>query len=323
MNIKRFTALFMAVIMCFCLCACESTNRFKDYLSDSESEESENIDFSDKVTIVGDPVPETAAPTATPEPTPVPTPQPTPTPIPTAAPTVYIVNNGELTITKNPTGETVPVGGTAKFVAYASNFANMDWILVSPTKNADGNYEAYTAKEAPKYFDGLLVDGAYSSMLVLGNIPAELNGWRAQARFWASGSSTAKYTTGAQITVTGVVPTASPATEQECRDLAYLCRGYINEYAATKGYTTSEVKDFSYSNGTADFYVIITNSICKIEGKFKADINDTYGYYPTHAYVYETGSTSPRDEIIYGSSNDWKYFQNLIDSNAVDAGGTE
>lgn len=328
----RVIALVLILVMCVSLSGCRGTNRYLESgLGDDAADASAS--FSDNVTIAGQHVGSdaSAAPetTAVPVVTAVPTAAPTATPAPTAAPTptptssIYVVDTGVLTITKSPTSETVAEGGKASFVAYANNFAKMDWILVSPTLNADGVYQAYTALEAPNYFPGLVSTGTSSSTLILSNIPASLNGWRVQARFWASGSSTSQYTGAATIYVIGATPSPSPtptpsskATEAECRVYAENCRNYINTYASAKGYTVGAVEDFSYSDGLAGFSVQLSNSVCTIKGSFYATNDCEYGYYPAYAAVYNTQGAQI-SENIYGSTSDWQYFQSLIDSYAT------
>ena len=114
------------------------------------------------------------------------------TPVQTAAP---IQNNQKPVITKNPTGETVEVGGTAQFVARADGATSFVWRIVS----ADTT-NTVTASEAPYYF-GVSVSGQDTERLTLSNIPKSMDGWAIECKFTnAAGSS---YTTGAILTVKG------------------------------------------------------------------------------------------------------------------------
>ena len=114
------------------------------------------------------------------------------TPVQTAAP---IQTNQPPVITKNPTGETVEVGGTAQFVARADGATSFVWRIVS----ADTT-NTVTASEAPYYF-GVSVSGQDTERLTLSNIPKSMNGWAIECKFTnAAGSS---YTTGAILTVKG------------------------------------------------------------------------------------------------------------------------
>lgn len=113
-------------------------------------------------------------------------------PAPTQTP---VQTNQKPVITKNPTGETVEVGGTAQFVARADGATSFVWRIVS----ADTT-NTVTAAEAPSYF-GVTVSGQDTERLTLSNIPKSMNGWAIECKFTnAAGSS---YTTGAILTVTG------------------------------------------------------------------------------------------------------------------------
>ena len=115
------------------------------------------------------------------------------TPVQTAPP---IQTNQKPVITKNPTGETVEVGGTAQFVARADGATSFVWRIVS----ADTT-NTVTANEAAWYFSGLQVSGQDTERLTLSNIPKSMDGWAVECKFTnAAGSS---FTTGAIITVTG------------------------------------------------------------------------------------------------------------------------
>ena len=105
-------------------------------------------------------------------------------------------------ITKNPTGETVEVGGSAQFVARADNADSFVWRLVS----ADTT-NTIPAKDASYYFNGLEVSGADTERLSLSNIPKSLNGWAVECKFTnAAGSS---FTTGAIVRVSGATSTTN------------------------------------------------------------------------------------------------------------------
>lgn len=326
MKKRTLILLILAVAVCFSLCACGRNRFLESELSGTGTssdipKDAGQADFSGKVTIVGQATaaPEEVTPTQEPvqtsAPTPSPTPAPTPTPTPAPTSSVYIVDNGQLTITKSPTAETVDVGGKCSFVAYATNFYSMDWILVSPEKNSDGIYQAYTAKEAPKYFDGLGVQGETSSTLILSNIPASLNGWRAQARFWASGSSTAKYSNGAIITVRNAEPTPAPKDySEECAQRASACQGYVSAYATANGYpSASEIEGYIYSSGKAFFNLTLRNDIYTIVAEFCADPGlSEYDAYPVNAQVYTNDGFELVKDYTYGSSANWGDFKTML-----------
>lgn len=120
-----------------------------------------------------------------------------PTVAPTATPAP--LNNEPPKITKNPTGETVEPGGSAKFIARADNAKYFVWRLVS----ADTT-NTVPAEDGPSYFSGLKVSGTDSDTLVLSNIPQSLDGWCAECKFVNDYGTS--FTTGAIITVKSKTP---------------------------------------------------------------------------------------------------------------------
>ena len=122
--------------------------------------------------------------------------RPTPTPAPAPGGLPYI--------TKNPTGETVDIGGSATFVARADGADKIIWRLVSPDTS-----NTIEVQNASGTFPGLGVSGQGSEKLVLSNIPKELNKWCAECRFVNSAGSS--FTNGAIITVRNASPTGAAA----------------------------------------------------------------------------------------------------------------
>ena len=98
-----------------------------------------------------------------------PTPTTPPTPTPTPTPSLPV-------ITKDPTDETVNVGGDCWFIADYSNALYAVWHFVSPDGRTDYRYDA---QEVATAFPGLRIENGDYSALHLLNIPAEMNGWRA------------------------------------------------------------------------------------------------------------------------------------------------
>ncbi len=123
-----------------------------------------------------------------------PTPTPTAAPVITAAPTATPVPTTAPKITKHPTGETVEVGGTAKFIARAENATSFVWRIVS----ADTT-NTVLAQDAPGYFGSVKVSGLDSEMLVLSNIPKNMDGWSVECKFTGPGGTS--FTNGAVIRV--------------------------------------------------------------------------------------------------------------------------
>lgn len=127
---------------------------------------------------------------------------PTPgVPAPTATPNPYAPPY----ITKHPTGETVEVGGSAKFIARADNASKIIWRLVSEDTNT-----TYNCADAPDYFPGLSVDGLGTECLILSGITSGMNKWCVEAKFEGPGG--VEYSNGARLTV---VQKATPSPKPQ------------------------------------------------------------------------------------------------------------
>lgn len=85
-------------------------------------------------------------------------------------------------VTKSPTSESVPYGGSCIFIAHASNATSITWYIA----NTDASVIA-KASDAPSYVSGLRVSGANSDTLSLSNIPSWMNGYQVQACFEGEG----------------------------------------------------------------------------------------------------------------------------------------
>ena len=106
-------------------------------------------------------------------------------------------------ITKDPTGETVKVNGSAQFVTRYENARIAEWHFVSPDGTRDLVYT-----QAQSEFAGLKIKGGNTKDLTLESIPAALNGWKVYCRFTNnSGSANSGM---ALITVRGAGTTATP-----------------------------------------------------------------------------------------------------------------
>ena len=140
------------------------------------------------------------APTTAPEATATTTPTPTPTPTATPTPTPSLP-----AITKDPTDETVDVGGDCWFIAYCSNAPYAVWHFVSP--DGKTNYR-YDAQEIQTAFPGLQIENGDQSTLHLVKIPAEMNGWRACCEF--RNDSGKSVTSGYAVVHVNGAPAATP-----------------------------------------------------------------------------------------------------------------
>ncbi len=89
---------------------------------------------------------------------------------------------GGVRVTKSPTSESVPYGGSCLFIAHAVNASSITWYLA----NADTSI-IIPASEAPAYVAGLSVSGTSSDTLSLSGIPSWMNGYMVQACFEGEG----------------------------------------------------------------------------------------------------------------------------------------
>ncbi len=95
-------------------------------------------------------------------------------------------------VTKNPTSESVPYGGSCIFIAHAANATSVTWILTT----SDGSISA-PAYEAADNISGLYVSGGNTDTLRLSGIPSWMNGCMVQACFTGEGGPV--YTEAARI----------------------------------------------------------------------------------------------------------------------------
>lgn len=85
-------------------------------------------------------------------------------------------------VTKSPTSEVVYEGGSASFVAYANNSTGISWLIINPNGK-----EFFEASSLAQSLPGLSISGTASNTLTIGCIPASLDGWYIQARFYGEG----------------------------------------------------------------------------------------------------------------------------------------
>jgi hypothetical protein len=103
-----------------------------------------------------------------------------------------LINNGKVRVTKSPTSESVPYGGSCIFIAHAANAGSVTWYIA----NEDGTSIA-TAYEAADNVSGLYVSGGNTDTLKLSGIPSWMNGYQVQACFTGEGGPV--YTNVAKI----------------------------------------------------------------------------------------------------------------------------
>ena len=85
-------------------------------------------------------------------------------------------------VTKSPTSESVPYGGSCLFIAHAANATSVTWYIAS----ADGSI-ILTAYEAADKVSGLHVSGGNTDTLSLSGIPSWMGGCQVQACFTGEG----------------------------------------------------------------------------------------------------------------------------------------
>ena len=117
--------------------------------------------------------------------------------------------SGNVRVTKSPTSESVPYGGSCLFIAHAANAASITWYIA----NSDASIIT-TAAEAPSRVSGLYVSGANSDTLSLSGIPSWMNGCQVQACFTGEGGPV--YTEIARIW------TYQPVQEPKCAGWTWL-----------------------------------------------------------------------------------------------------
>ena len=87
-------------------------------------------------------------------------------------------------ITKNPTSESLSVGGRTWFIAHADNADGITWLFVSPSG------QQYGLEETLAFHAGLSLEVLPEDTLAVSNVPASFNGWGIQARFDGPGGYT-------------------------------------------------------------------------------------------------------------------------------------
>jgi len=117
--------------------------------------------------------------------TPAPQPQYTQQPQPVQQPqfTQQPQVGGPVTITKNPTSESLAAGGKTWFIAHASNASSLTWLLTSPQG------QTYTLSQAMQANPGLMLQELPDDTLGVSNVPASVDGWSVQARFDGPGGT--------------------------------------------------------------------------------------------------------------------------------------
>ena len=103
-----------------------------------------------------------------------------------------------ITITKNPTNERHFAGESAMFIAGANNYDRIEWRFIAPN-GSDFSLDAFIAQ-----FPACSVKGQGTTTLVINNLQAGMDGWRAYCRFGLGNS----YADTAAAVIGVSIPTA-------------------------------------------------------------------------------------------------------------------
>lgn len=126
-------------------------------------------------------------------------------------------SGGPVTITKNPTSESIAAGGKTWFIAHANNASSLTWLFTSPQG------QLYDLRQAMQANPGLQLQELEQDTLAVSNVPVSFDGWSIQARFDGPGGSA----------------TTSPAMI------------YVDDYVTAYGPVLSNYY-YAYTNGVAD-----------------------------------------------------------------------
>ena len=108
-------------------------------------------------------------------------PQPQVTAQPQYAPQPQL--GGPVTVTKNPTSESLAAGGKTWFIAHANNASSLTWLFTSPQG------QSFTMQQAMAANPGLRLQELPEDTLEVSNVPASFDNWSVQARFDGPGGS--------------------------------------------------------------------------------------------------------------------------------------
>lgn len=92
-------------------------------------------------------------------------------------PDIPVGSNGNIVITKNPTAESLAIGGKNWFIAHATGADTVTWQLI------DSMNRVYSLSSAMAANPGLKTAVQNRDTLEISNVPASLNGWFARAVF--------------------------------------------------------------------------------------------------------------------------------------------
>lgn len=164
---------------------------------------------------------------------------PAPAPAPTPAPQIPVGQSGNIRITKNPTSESLSIGGKTWFIAHAENASGITWQFIDP------NGRVLSVEETMSENAGLSLQVLDGDTIAVDKVPQSLNGWGVQAVF--SDGNNAAATSPAYIYVGDFVGAYSEVIQKYKN--AYAA-GSI-DYGRAMEYGISEMAGYSTSAGYA------------------------------------------------------------------------
>ena len=201
-------------------------------------------------------------------------------------------------ITKNPTSESLSVGGRTWFIAHADNATRIFWLMLSP----EGEY--YTLEDAMALHPGLELEALEEDTLALRNVPLSLNGWAAVARF--DGGGTYVVTSPAYVTVADyvdayadVIAAYREAYQNSDRNAGYAYEHGVSELIAYSEHVGYALKDLDRDGvpelivagmemGESDFGV---NALFDLYTLKEGEPLNLAGSWPRNRYYLRTDNT--------------------------------
>ena len=220
-------------------------------------------------------------------------------------------NNPEFNITKNPTSESLTIGGKTWFIAHADNGVAPTWQMLDP----EG--EVYTLSAAMDSNPGLQLEVLPQDTLAVSNVPLSVNGWSVVARFDGDGGSLTTepaflYVGDFMTAYNGVIQKYKDAYESGSRDAGYAYEHGISEIIAYSGHVGYALKDLDKNGvpemiiagiGTEDFsdkmiYAIYTLSDNKPVNLAQSRARSRY-YLRTDSLIVNEGSGGAAFSEVY------------------------
>ena len=163
-----------------------------------------------------------------------------------------------IVITKNPTSESMNIGGKTWFIAHADNAQSIAWLMVDVSGNS------HSLQETMALNQGLLLEALDGDTLAVSNVPASLNGWSVLARFDSSAGSA--YTEPASVYVgdfmglySSVINAYKTAYLNNTLTSEYAFNNGISEYIGYSQHVGYALKDLD-KNGTPELIIAGTGA---------------------------------------------------------------